>query len=377
MTGRQRTPASMRVRAAVKRALQSVIGSAAAAGEDPRPLVLAAVSGGADSLALAAALAAEARDLRVRAGAVIVDHGLQAGSAPVAERAAQQARGLGLDPVVVRRVTVESGGGATTGGIEAAARDARYAALGAVARELGASYVLTAHTRSDQAEQVLLALARGSGTRSLAGIPVARELVAGVALLRPLVAEGVGVTRADTAASCAELGLEPWHDPHNQDRAFSRVRVRADVLPFLEAQLGPGFGTALARSADLAREDADALDSMAEESLGRILAEAIAGASESPDPRGESTLVLPVRPLVRLPDALRHRVIRLVAQRYFDASLTRGQTLAIAALVARWRGQGPAFASGLRVERLGDTLHFSAQSGHPRGTAPTRADTVK
>ncbi|MBP6685590.1 MAG: tRNA lysidine(34) synthetase TilS, partial [Leucobacter sp.] len=243
----------MRVRLAVRRALDGLTDTA---GESP--LLLVGLSGGADSLALAAALAAEAPRLAVRAGALVIDHGLQPGSARTAERAADAARNLGLDPVVVRSVEVGS-----VGGPESAARDARYAAFAEIAREYGAFAILTAHTRDDQAEQVLLALARGSGTRSIAGIPAIRHLEGGVLLVRPLLGADPEVGRMTTVAACRELGLSVWDDPHNTDRAYARVRVREVLLPVLVEELGRGVRAGLARSADLAREDAEALDAWA------------------------------------------------------------------------------------------------------------------
>lgn len=319
---------------------------------DRAPLVLVALSGGADSLALAAALAAEARAAGVRAGASIIDHGLQLGSAEVAEVAAEQARSLGLDPVIVRRVQVSSGPASETGGPEAAARVARYEALVTVATELHARWIMTAHTRDDQAEQVLLALARGSGTRSIAAIPPVRELGSGVWVMRPLLNQRTEVTRALTEASCGELDLMPWSDPQNLDRSFARVRVREDVLPLLEAQLGPGFGKALARSADLAREDADALDALAEEHLTTL---EIQNADET------GAAQIPISKLELLPEALLGRVIRLVAARMFGSQLTREHTLAIASLVTEWKGQGPIHAPRIFASRSGGFLSISAR----------------
>jgi len=323
----------MRIRAAVRAALRSVPPSPAQRDEDPgphgrpRPLVLVALSGGADSLALAASTAAEAAGAGVRAGAAIVDHGLQPGSAAAADRAAEQAASLGLGPVIVQRVEVESGPASVTGGVEASARAARYEALREAAEKTGAICVLTAHTRDDQAEQVLLGLARGSGTRSLAGIPASRMLDSGVLVLRPLLDERRGVDRATTEAACAELGLEPWNDPHNSD---------------------PSFADALARTADLAREDADALDELAREQLRGIPA---------PD--------LSVAELASLPAALRHRMIRLAASEWFGSQLSREHTLAIAALVTAWRGQGPIHVPGLVVSRAGDRLTLAAREAPP------------
>ena len=210
-------------------------------------LVLVALSGGPDSLALAAATAFEARG---RAGAVIVDHGLQDGSAATAERAAEQARALGLDPVRVVRVQV-----GTDGGPEAAARTARYEALDAVAGELGAAAVLLGHTLDDQAETVLLGLARGSGAASLQGMAPEAGLYR-----RPL----LGIRRQTTVQACADAGLEPWDDPQNADPGFTRVRVRQTVMPLLETELGPGVAEALARTAEQLREDSEALDAFAD-----------------------------------------------------------------------------------------------------------------
>lgn len=329
----------------------------------PGSLVLVGLSGGADSLALAAAVAAESGS--VRAGAIVVDHGLQPGSDSVAEHAASQARGLGLDPVLVRRVDVGAGGDGArdrrSGGPEAAAREARYAEFLQGAADVGACAILVAHTRDDQAEQVLLALARGSGTRSIAGIASERELGEGVSVLRPFLAEVPPITRATTEAACEELGLEVWNDPHNKAYEYARVRVRREVLPALERELGRGVAAGLARSADLAREDAEALDAWAD---------AVLGAHERQVPDESDVWSVPVSALAEVPAAVRQRVIHRIARRRFGASLTREQVLAIAALVTQWRGQGPIHAPGMRVTRTpGSELLFEKQVGSPRTTA--------
>ncbi|QIM17485.1 tRNA lysidine(34) synthetase TilS [Leucobacter insecticola] len=312
--------------------------------QDPaagRPLALVALSGGADSLALAAALAFEAPKADWRAGAVIVDHGLQQGSAEVAERAAEQARLLGLDPVVIRGVQVDAG----AEGPEAAARDARYAALCAIAADTRAATILTAHTRDDQAEQVLLGIARGSGSRSLAGIPPVRGVIR-----RPF----LGISRSDTEAACAAQGLQPWNDPQNQDLQFARVRVRQRIMPLFEAELGPGIAGALARTAEQAREDAEAFDTMVDEQIEEIVEPAEAGIAVS------------VAALHANPAAIRHRLIRRVAAAEFGSELSREHTMSIAALVTDWRGQGAVFVPGIRVTRSGGRIIFSRQIGSPR-----------
>lgn len=327
-------PAVAAVRVAVRAALADL---------PPGAPVLVACSGGADSLALAAAVAhvcVRAPGPGRPAGAVVVDHGLQPGSADVAGAAAAACRGLGLDPV--RVVTVEVRG---SGGPEAAARAARYGALDAVADEVGAAAVLLGHTLDDQAEQVLLALARGSGARALAGMRPVRGR-----LRRPLLA----LRRADTEAACAALGLVPWHDPTNgragppeegADELPLRSRVRADVLPVLEDVLGPGVAQALARTAAQLAEDADALDAAADALLrGALVAEG---------GRPGAPLVVEVDALGGAPVAVRRRALRAAAVRAGSpsGSLARTHVLALDALVVGWHGQGPAHLPGRVVAR--------------------------
>ncbi|MCW2633818.1 MAG: tRNA(Ile)-lysidine synthetase, partial [Blastococcus sp.] len=236
--------------------LRSAVRPYLTASGDP---VLVACSGGADSVALAAAVAFEAPRAGVVAGAVTVDHGLQRGSADRAEQTASLLRGLGLDPVRVARVAVGDHGGP-----EGAARTARYRALAAVAGEQGACVAL-GHTLDDQAETVLLGLGRGSGPRSVAGM-VEHRSTEGVRWWRPLLA----VRRTTTRAACVALELPVWDDPWNVDPAYTRVRLRAEVLPLLDDVLGGGVAPALARTAAQLREDLDALDDLARAELLRL-----------------------------------------------------------------------------------------------------------
>jgi tRNA(Ile)-lysidine synthase len=288
-------------------------------------LVIVACSGGADSLALAAAAAFEGPRLGLRIGGVTVDHGLQKGSAARAAAVADLLADLGLAPV--EAVTVDVSG---AGGPEAAARAARYGALDAVADRTSAAAVLLGHTLDDQAETVLLGLARGSGTRSLAGMAATSGRDG--RYRRPLLSVG----RAITTAACADLGLPVWDDPHNVDPAFARVRVRADVLPVLESALGPGVADALARTAGLARDDADALDQWSATTYAALV-------SDDPD--------LPVDDLVTLPAAVRRRVLRLAAIEAGSPAGALGAVhlAALDALVTDWHGQGPVSLPGDRV----------------------------
>ncbi len=280
-------------------------------------------------MALAAATAFVAPRLGVRAGLVTVDHGLQEGSAARATAVAQWGRSAGLDPVEV--ATVEVGG--RPGGPEAAAREARYEALSSAAERNAASAVLLGHTRDDQAETVLLALARGAGPRGLSGMPRRRGL-----LLRPL----LEVSRDDTRKACAALGLAAWADPHNTDPAYARSRVRADALPALIAALGPGVVANLARTAALTATDAAFLD--------QVAAEALTGC--------RSGAGLSLRVLSGLAPAIRTRVLHGWARELGvpGAALSHRHVVALDALVTDWHGQGPASLPGGIVvgRRAGD-----------------------
>lgn len=318
-------------------------------------LVLVACSGGADSLALAAAAAFVARRPGApRAGAVVVDHALQPGSDAVARQAAHACVALGLAPVVVRRVAVGTGGGP-----EGAARAARYAALEAAATDVGAAAVLLAHTLDDQAETVLLALARGSGTRSLAGMAPHRGL-----WRRPFLA----LRRAQTEAACRAVGLPWWDDPTNgrdggtggaagpdgttgPDDATGagdlprRSALRRDVLPALAAVLGPGVPAALARTARSARDDADLLDALAADVLAQARRDTPPGGGSVAAPPGASPreLRLDVATLARAPRALRTRALRAAA---LAAGSPAGALASVHVdeldrLVTAWHGQGP------------------------------------
>ncbi len=258
-----------------------------------QPLALVACSGGADSLALAAGAAQAARSARWRIGAVVVDHQLQPDSDAVAAAAADQCRTLGLDPVVVVAVRV-----GTRGGPEAAARSARYAAFASTALSCGAAAVMLAHSLDDQAETVLLGLARGSGARSLAGMPGRAELpgAAETVILRPL----LGLTRQDLAAACRQWGLHPWQDPHNEDPGYARVRIRRTVLPSLAQALGPGVPQALARTAALLRDDDEALSDQAEQVL------------DSTADRAASPVAVDCAALAVHHSAIRRRVLQLL-----------------------------------------------------------------
>ncbi|MBP3035758.1 tRNA lysidine(34) synthetase TilS [Arthrobacter sp. zg-ZUI100] len=294
--------------------------------EAPAPLLLVACSGGPDSLALAAAASFFARRGDYRVGAVVVDHALQPGSADVAAAAAAKLKSMGLDPVQVRTVTVP----ATGMGPEAAARTVRYAALDAAIEETGAAAVLLGHTLDDQAEQVLLGLARGSGTRSLAGMRPVRGKY-----LRPLLA----LRRSETEEICESEALDPWFDPTNADPAFARSRVRAEVLPFLEEKLGPGIAEALFRSSRILANDADYLDTVSAETYARLRVVNDAGSSAAAgDP---DTILLPEAALRELAPAVRQRVLALAAVELGAAQPSYERLRSVEALLRRVGSAGP------------------------------------
>ena len=297
-------PAVAAVRRGVRRALADL---------EPGSTVVVACSGGADSLALLAAAVFEGRKAGWRVVGATVDHGLQDGSAEHAAAVVGQMAGLGADETVSARVQVEAGGL----GPEAAARRARLAVLEQVADHVGAAVVLLGHTRDDQAETVLLGLARGSGGRSLAGMRRRYDR-----FVRPL----LDVSREQTTTACLVQGIDVWDDPHNHDPGFARVRVRRRVLPVLEAELGPGVAAALARTADQLRGDMALLDDLAD-----------AAYEEVRDADGG----LPVASLAERPGPVRRRVLRLAALAAGApaSELFHEHVLAVDALVTDWHGQ--------------------------------------
>lgn len=397
-------PAVAAIRLAVRRVLHDVLvdfptsptrqpapAPAFAAGDAPPAtagrcplLVLVACSGGADSMALASALAFEAPKLGVRPGGVTVDHGLQAGSDVRAAEVAERLRLLGLEPVESVAVSV-----GREGGPEAAARDARYAALDAAAERHGAVAVLLGHTRDDQAETVLLGLARGSGIRSLSGM--AQVSGVGGRYRRPF----LRLDRQTARRACLAQSLPVWDDPHNVDPAYTRSRVRHEALPVLEKALGKGVVEALARTAQLSRDDADALDAWAARAEAEVrtdvraavrtdagpagtapadgepLAQPAAARPDAarpaatrpgaaqPDAAGPDAVELDAVGLHALPPAVRRRVLRRAA---IAAGAPAGSLFArhieeVDRLITGWRGQRALNLPGrVEVRREGGRL---------------------
>ncbi|MDQ1753036.1 MAG: tRNA(Ile)-lysidine synthase [Pseudonocardiales bacterium] len=331
-------PAVAAVRLAVRRSLSGY--------DVDRPAVVAC-SGGADSLALAAASAFECRAAGRPAALVTVDHGLQDGSDLQASRVAAIGFELGFDPVTVLRVDV-----ASAGGPEAAARTARYAALERARFAAGGAQalVLLGHTADDQAETVLLGLGRGSGPRSIAGMRADAE-----GYLRPL----LGLRRAIAVQACAALDLPVWDDPHNDDPRFRRVRLRREVLPLLEDVLAGGVVEALARTASQLADDLDALDGIAATLVREATVLAADELAADEPAAGANSGRLAVAVLAEQPQALRARVLKLWAEGHGTQPLAASHLRELSRLISDWRGQGPIdLPGGYRVQRASGSLEF-------------------
>ena len=310
------------IRLAVRRELEDI---------NPGDTVIVAASGGADSSALAAALLPECEAKSITVVPLIVDHGLQKNSADVAHEAKKELTKLGYEIIEIRKISVE-----ITDGVEASARRARYAALNEVAKSHNAVAIFLGHTKDDQAETVLLGLARGSGTRSLSGMAQRIDNYR-----RPL----LSITRAQTEAACEEAGIKFWRDPHNQSMEFTRVRVRENVLPMMEKEIGPGVTDALTRSARLLRDDADALDQWADEVFDEL------------DP-----ISLDIATLETLPRAIRSRVLRkaIYLAGAPSGSLSADHIEPVESLVTAWKGQGAiSLPGGVTVARISGRLSLS------------------
>jgi tRNA(Ile)-lysidine synthase len=295
--------------------------------------LLVAVSGGADSLALAAACEFEAKKLGLKIAAAVIDHSLQKNSDKVAAQTSKTLSALGFEEVIVKKVFVGKAGGP-----EAAARKARYTALETIRQQTKANFIVLGHTASDQAETVLLGLVRGSGSKSLSGMSEKTGV-----LLRPLLV----VDRATTEAFCKDSGIKYWSDPQNQDKKYLRVLIRKHVLPFLEKQLGGSVSKALIRTSDQLREDDQFIETEANKSFKKCAKVSSSGIS------------FDALALGKLPAALLNRVIKKALDA-FGSESSRTHVLAVSDLVLSWHGQKPLAAPGVRVVRKGNTITFES-----------------
>ena len=319
------TPAMADVRRAIREAWESY-------GVEEGDTLVIACSGGADSLALAAASLFEGKRAKVKVISVIVNHNLQKGSKKIAEQAQTTLIELGFETVEVVEVKVISG----SLGMEAAARNARYGAIDDFASRYGAKFSMLGHTLDDQAETVLLGLARGSGPKSIAGMSA---LSADGKYLRPL----LGKRRETTVAFCVDSGITYWQDPQNLDTKFSRVKVRLNVLPILEKELGPGIANALARTAEILQEDNQYLEAQAD-----IAFHASAKTTNN-------SVVLDIEELFQLAPAIRNRVIHN-ALVLLGAEPSKTHVDSVSSLLTNWHGQKPLTLPAVRVVRTGQEI---------------------
>ena len=341
---------SDQVEQATQRVLEDVPGA-------PPPRLLVGISGGPDSSALLLALADRARRNGWSLSAAHIDHGIavplvregfRAAAAALAERAGAPLRICGVDAPA----EADRGGG----GIEAAARRLRYAALRDVALATTSQAIVVGHTMDDQAESVLLHLLRGSGLDGLAGMAARAPLplpppsgnapgsaaVGALVLVRPL----LGLRRSETAAFCRALGVEPVQDPGNLDHRRTRVRLRAEVLPALSA-INPRIVERLAALARAAAHDREALDG---------LSAALAGELADPLPAGG--LLLSRRALGAQPLALRVRVLRRLVAGLGAPAPDAERSAALARLLERG-GHRVELEGGIVAEARGDRLRLA------------------
>ena len=316
------TPALLEVRRALRTYLEKF---------EPNETILVGCSGGADSLALTYALLQESQSKNLRLIPVVIDHDLQAGSAEIAANVVTQLSSWGIKEIFTAKAHV-----VMSDGLEASARRARYQIFYQALETYSAKYFFLAHTQNDQAETVLLGLARGSGSKSLSGMNnVSGEFIRSL----------LGISREKTEELCKEVGINYWIDPHNSDLQFTRVRVRKNILPSMERDLGPGIKEALSRSAQILREDNEALDQWA----GQEFAAHKSGEFE-------------VDYLAALPKAVRSRLLRLAiyAQGAPSGTLSAEHLAPVEALVTDWKGQGEvSLPGGVKVSRISGRLSLS------------------
>lgn len=327
MTDRPRlTPAMADVRRAIRETWD-------ATGVHSGDVILVACSGGADSMALAMAAKFEGDRAGVSVGAVIIDHQLQEITKAVAAEVSYNLTDAGFSPVVMRAVTVDQ---SAEGGLEAAARNARYDELRVAAEAFDAKFVMLGHTLDDQAETVLLGLTRGSGPKSIAGMQRKNGL-----WLRPL----LEIRRATTEAFCRDSRIDFWNDPHNSDEKFTRVRIRKIVLPMLESELGPGIAESLARTGEILNDDLAYLDAQALAEFQRI------------GKVGSTAIVFEAKELEQLPKVIRIRIYQRALE-LFGTTNSRIHLKSVDELIENWHGQKELTLPGVRVIRKADEISF-------------------
>lgn len=317
----------------------------------PGERVVVGCSGGADSTCLLHILARGLREFGLECVAVYVDHGLRPEASREAEWVEARARAFGAG-FALERVDVPARAARTGESVQEAARLLRYEALARVKERCGASRIAVGHTRSDQAETVLLQLLRGAGARGLAGMPPVRGEI-----VRPLLCVG----RRETEAYCRAAGIEWLEDPSNRSPKYLRSRVRFELMPLLES-LRPGVEARLAATAQILRDE----DRYLEEQVARALEGLVRRAP------GGGGLAVEGEALARMPVALARRAVRAIAARVREEArgLSFDDVEAVLALARESAGSGKRLELGpvWVVREYGD-LHFlraGLDAGAPR-----------
>ena len=317
----------------------------------PGDLLVVAVSGGSDSVALLHLLAAVAAELELRLCAVYVDHGLRPDeSAAEAELVKKLASQLQID-FRTGSVAVREYSDARGLSLEAAARQLRYEFLERVAGELDAVAIAVAHTADDQAEEVLLRLMRGAGRNGLAGMAVVNYR----GVIRPL----LQVTKDQLLDYLGEQNILFLEDSSNAERDFLRNRVRLDLLPYLEENFNPAIRQTLLRTADILGSEDELLDKLAR----NLYHQAVSGAEESETLRADIKVILAGHP------ALGRRVIeRILVELGGQPSFQHIDSL-LELAASGGNGKELHLAEGLRVVKRAGALEFSYPAGRNRHRA--------
>lgn len=290
------------------------------------------VSGGADSLALLIALSTLYKgDRASQVHVVSIDHQLQEITSQISQQVATLANNFGFTTHIIPIDIPETGNGA-----EADARTARYSAFDTIITDHNLEAFLIGHTKSDQAEQVMLGLLRGSGTRSISGIPERRGV-----FVRPFLNV---LNRAETQKVCNENLVTYWCDPHNDSTDYNRVNIRK-LIKETETVTGQNIVEPLVRTAKISTEDADALDFYATVAYDTIV---------SSDWNIDTLLTVPV--------AIRKRVYRnkLISLNIATDKVSFDALASIETLISDWHGQKVNnITSNLMVTRVDNRIVFS------------------
>ncbi len=314
-------------------------------------MLLLAVSGGADSVALLRGCCLLTESLPLRFTAAHFDHGLRPGdSAADAAWVEALCRSLKV-PCLTGMAATPSAEMRAKSVSEESARNQRYDFLIQAARECGAEWIITAHTADDQAETILHHLLRGTGISGLAGIPRTRPLADHLTLLRPL----LDVSRAEVEQFLGELQQDYRHDATNDQTDFTRNRIRQELIPLLQRDYNPQVKSALLRLSRQASEAAEALRELA----GRLLGETVL--EQRPDLCRLRTDLLRDQPRALVREAF----VRLwIAQRWPRQKMGHTDWERLAGLV--WSGRGMTLPGQIEARRRGNVLSLE-RCTEPKG----------